>query len=554
MHDYLFFLVIALLIVNLVLIIIILRQSPQNKLLQLEANLNNFNDNIKRTEDKISNEISRNREEINNQIFNLISANENKLTGLNSTIEQRLSYFQEQINKEARENRNELKNSLLQFEKAFSDEIKKFNDFQKERLDGISSNILNLVEKTEINLKNNNKTLEDKLASLQGQIKEDALKNRAELSGSLVNSLKSFENTLNQENIKLNEFLGKNFENFVENQRELTLKTETGLENMRKTIEFKLENIQKDSSEKLEQMRKTVDEKLHDTLEKRLSESFKIVSDRLGMVHKGLGEMQGLASGVNDLKRVLGNVKAGGILGQRMLEALLKEILTHEQYEMNIATKKGSAERVEFAIKLPGRDDADHGVYLPIDAKFPKESYEKIIIAFEDGDSEGIKKGRAELISKIKDYAKDISLKYIDPPNTTEFGIMFLPIEGLYAEVVQYPGLIQELQNRFKIIITGPTTLAAMLNSLQVGFKTITIEKRSKDIWNLLQAVKTEFDKFGNVLEKAQKKIQEADREIDALVGTRTRLIKSKLKNVEALPQTEARNMLDSEDNSDETV
>ncbi len=545
MPENLIYFSIALLIINLVLIIIILRQSPKDKFIQLEANLNNFNDNIKRTEDKISSEISRNREEINNQVFNLISVNENKLSGLNSTIEQKLTHFQEQINNEARENRNELKNSLLQFEKAFSEEIRKFNEFQKERLDGISANILELMQKTELNLRQNSKTLDEKFTLLQDQIKDDAQKNRDEIS----KSIKSFENTLNQEIIKLNEFLGTNFNVFTENQKQLTQKTETNLENMRKTIENRLENIQRDNSEKLEQMRKTVDEKLHDTLEKRLSESFKVVSDRLEMVHKGLGEMQGLASGVNDLKRVLGNVKTRGILGEIMLEALLKEILTPEQYEMNIATKKDSSERVEFAIKLP----AGQGVYLPIDAKFPKESYEKILTAFEEGDSEGIKKGRTELMAKIRDYARDINTKYIDPPNTTEFAVMFLPIEGLYAEVVQYPGLLQELQNRFKIIITGPTTLAAMLNSLQVGFKTITIEKRSKEIWNLLQAVKTEFDKFGNVLEKAQKKIQEADREIDTLVGTRTKQIKSKLKNVESLPQAEAQKMLDFDENSEET-
>lgn len=543
MPEILIYLSIALLIINLVLIILILRQSPLNKLLQLEANFNNLNDNTKRAEDKISQEISRNRDEINNQIFNLISANENKLTVINSTLEQRLSHFQEQINAEARENRIELKNSLSHFEKAFSEEIKKFNEFQKERLDGMSANISELMQKTELNLRQNSKTLDEKLTLLQDQIKDDALKNRDEIS----KSIKSFENTLNQEIIKLNEFLGTNFNVFTENQKQLTQKTETNLENMRKTIENRLENIQRDNSDKLEQMRKTVDEKLHDTLEKRLSESFKVVSERLEMVHKGLGEMQGLASGVNDLKRVLGNVKTRGILGEIMLEALLKEILTPEQYEMNIATKKDSSERVEFAIKLP----AGQGVYLPIDAKFPKESYEKILTSFEEGDSEGIKKGRTELMAKIRDYARDINTKYIDPPNTTEFAVMFLPIEGLYAEVVQYPGLLQELQNKFKIIITGPTTLAAMLNSLQVGFKTITIEKRSKEIWNLLQAVKTEFDKFGNVLEKAQKKIQEADREIDALVGTRTKQIKSKLKNVEALPQAEAQKMLDFDENSE---
>jgi DNA recombination protein RmuC len=316
----------------------------------------------------------------------------------------------------------------------------------------------------------------------------------------------------------------------------LTQSNEQRMDEIRETLEERLKLLQEDNSGQLERMRETVDEKLHKTLERRLGESFKIVSDRLELVHKGLGEMQNLATGVGDLKKVLSNVKTRGILGEILLGNLLEQILTTEQYEKNVVTKKGSREHVEFAIKLPGRDDSGQVVYMPLDSKFPSENYQTLVAAYENGDTKSVEEAIKLLDSNIKKCARDIRDKYIDPPNTTDFGIMYLPIEGLYAEVVRRTGLIEILQRECKVIITGPTTLAALLNSLQMGFKTLAIEKRSGEVWNILGAVKTEFEKFGGVLKKAQEKINQAGEEIDTLVGVRTRQIQRKLKDVQELP------------------
>ncbi|MDC6479111.1 DNA recombination protein RmuC, partial [Flavobacteriaceae bacterium] len=286
---------------------------------------------------------------------------------------------------------------------------------------------------------------------------------------------------------------------------------------------------------RLERMRETVDEKLHKTLEERLGKSFEMVTQQLLVVQKGLGEMQTIASGVGDLKKVLSNVKTRGVLGEIQLGNILEEIMSREQYETNVKTKKGSDAIVEFAIKLPGKDNNDGSVYLPIDAKFPQEDYVRLQTAYEAGDPIAVEISMKALLQAVKKFAKDISTKYIDPPHTTDFGIMFLPIEGLFAEVVRQPDMIAFLQREYKIVVTGPTTLAAMLNSLQMGFKTLAIQKRSSEVWNVLASVKKEFNTFGGVLEKAQKKLNEANNEIENLVGTRTRIMQSKLKNVEQL-------------------
>lgn len=294
----------------------------------------------------------------------------------------------------------------------------------------------------------------------------------------------------------------------------------------------KQEKLVLSTEKQLENIRVTVDEKLHKTLESRLGESFKIVSDRLEKVQKGLGEMQSLAHGVGDLKRVLTNVKTRGVLGEIQLGNILEQILAPEQYEANVKTKKNSGAHVEFAIKLPGKSDSGEVVYLPIDAKFPQEDYLRLQQAYEIGDAGGVDAASKALLNAIKKFAKDVRDKYIDPPHTTDFGIIFLPMEGLYAEVVKHPELIAQLQREFKIIIAGPTTLAAMLNSLQMGFQTLAIQKRSSEVWKVLEAVKKEFHTFGGVLEKAQKKINAASDDLDTLVGTRTKMMLSKLKKI----------------------
>jgi DNA recombination protein RmuC len=294
--------------------------------------------------------------------------------------------------------------------------------------------------------------------------------------------------------------------------------------------------LQEENGSKLDQMRQVVDEKLQTTLEKRLGESFKMVSERLEQVHQGLGEMQSLASNVGDLKKVLTNVKTRCTWGEVQLESLLQQVLTPEQYAKNVATKKGSEDRVEFAIRLPGREDGNGGqVWLPVDAKFPQEDYQRLVEAFEQGNVSLAEDASKSLENRIKLEAKNIRDKYLDPPYTTDFGLMFLPTEGLYAEVARRPGLMDILQRDYRIIVSGPNTFAALLNSLQMGFKTLAIEKRSSEVWGLLGVVKNEFGKFATLLEKTQKKIQEAGNTIED-AAKKTRTIERKLRGVESAP------------------
>jgi len=323
-----------------------------------------------------------------------------------------------------------------------------------------------------------------------------------------------------------------------------TLQTEQKLENIRLTIEKRLTSLQEENSKKLDEMRNTVDEKLQKTLEERISKSFNQVSTQLEQVYKGLGEMQNLAVGVGDLKKVLSNVKTRGILGEIQLGAILEQILGPEQYSTNIVTKKGSRNPVEFAVKLPG--DENGPVYLPIDSKFPLEDYNLLNDAYDRGNKVEIELLAKVLESKIKVFAKDIHDKYISVPDTTDFGILFLPIEGLYAEVVRR-GMVESLQRDYKVIIAGPTTMAALLNSLQMGFKTLAIQKRSGEVWNILAAVKTEFDSFGDVLALTQNRLEQAHSELDKLVGVRTRKIQSKLRTVTTLDENTKNSILEIE-------
>lgn len=324
----------------------------------------------------------------------------------------------------------------------------------------------------------------------------------------------------------------------------LSLKSFEGkVDGMRDAVEKKLAALQEDNSAKLEKMRETVDEKLHKTLETRLGESFKLVSERLELVQKGLGEMQTLATGVGDLKKVLSNVKTKGVLGEYQLGAILEQLLTPNQYEPNVKTKKGSNDLVEFAVKIPSKEDSSRVLWLPIDAKFPTEDYSRLVNAYDIGDVAEIEAGTKALRMKIEKFAKDINTKYIDPPNTTDFAIMFLPFEGLFAEVLRIPGLFESVQRDYKITITGPTTISAFLSSLQMGFRSLAVEKRTSEIWQLLGAVKTDFGKFGEVLEKTKQKLDAASKEIDS-AGVRSRAIERKLRNVQELPSGTADKML----------
>ena len=324
----------------------------------------------------------------------------------------------------------------------------------------------------------------------------------------------------------------------------LTQSNEQRFDKIRETVDTRLKQLQDGNALKLDQMRQTVDEKLQGTLERRLGESFKLVCDRLEQVHAGLGEMRTLAGSVGDLKRVLTNVKTRGTWGEIQLGALLEQLLTAEQYATNVAPNEHNTERVEFAIRLPGRDDLDGDpVWLPIDAKFPQEDYQRLLEAQERADPEAVEAAAKALELRIKLCARDICAKYLNPPKTTDFGIMYLPTEGLYAEVVRRTGVIETIQRESRVIVAGPTTLAALLNSLQMGFKTLAIEKRSSEVWKLLGAIKTEFGKFGDILEGVQKKIQTAGNTIED-AAKKSRTIERKLRSVQELPAPEAQALL----------
>lgn len=404
------------------------------------------------------------------------------------------------------------------------------------------------------------------LASLRGELLGEIRATRAEVNTAVQGSMRLISDNLTAAQKQSSEMQDARLRELIETEKSgqtLLLNTvserlgrvdaqvkafaeenKQSLEGIRATVQTRLEAMQQDNSAQLEKMRATVDEKLQKTLDERITQSFKLVNDRLQEVYTGLGEMKTLASGVGDLKKVLSNVKTRGILGELQLGAIIEELLPREQYEENVATKKGSTNRVEYAIKLPGQTEGSV-VYLPIDAKFPADIYQALVDAYDSGDTALIQSAGAMLETRIKGCAKDIRDKYISPPDTTDFAIMFLPFEGLYAEVVRR-GLVDVLQRQYKVNIAGPTTFAALLNSLQMGFRTLAIQKRSGEVWNVLGAVKTEFAAFEDVLETAQKRIEQTSAELDKLVGVRTRKINSKLRAVSELPSYEAQQMIDS--------
>lgn len=413
------------------------------------------------------------------------------------------------------------------------------------RLDGFtkifSEQLVNLTKSSEEKLEAIRKTFEDKLIEFQKNIDSNNKESRSELRENLDLFKKELNDALRDYKDRLKDQFGE----FEKSQRTQNVANSERISELKTSLEKSVKTMQEGNEKKLEEMRKTVDEKLNETLEKRLGESFKQVSDRLEAVHKGLGEMQSLAVSVGDLKKVMSNVKSRGVLGEYQLQNIIEDLLTNEQYEKNVKTKGGSGAVVEFAIKMPHGNNVEKTLWLPVDSKFPKEDYEALVDAYDKGDVEKIEEYRKSFINGIKKNAKDIKEKYIDPPNTTEYGIMFLPYESLFGEVLRTPGLFEQIQKEYKITITGPTTLSALLNSLQMGFRTLAIEKRSSEVWDLLGAVKTEFGQFGDILAKTKKKLIEATNVIDSS-EVRTRAIERKLRHVQALPSTEQNLNLDS--------
>lgn len=417
--------------------------------------------------------------------------------------------LRQEVREAAQGNRMELAANVAQFQQVLGQQMANIATLQNQQIEGFAQTLNALTQKNEAQLE---------------ALRIDARTGREETA----NTLRRFGDQL---------------------QQQLTLLTQSNeqkLAEVRATLEARLKDIETQNASKLDEMRKTVDEKLHATLEQRLGESFKLVSDRLEQVHKGLGEMQTLAIGVGDLKRVLTNVKSRGTWGEVQLSALLEQTLTAEQYAVNVATRPGSGDRVEFAIRLPGRDDGGAQVWLPIDSKFPIEDYERIALAHDRADLVALEEAAKALEVRIKIEGRAIRNKYVEPPHTTDFAILFLPTEGLYAEVLRRPGLADWLQRECRVTVAGPTTLSALLNSLQMGFRTLAIQQRSGEVWQVLAAVKTEFGKFGEVLARTKSHLQKAASSIED-AEIRTRQMDRKLRNVEALAEPEAQKLLEPE-------
>lgn len=422
--------------------------------------------------------------------------------------------LREQADRGMQSTRQELGSGFLQLQQGLAAQLTSVATIQNNQIDSFAQQLAKL-----------NEANAQQLEAMRQAITAQAQAGREEQAV----ALKRFGDTLNQA-------LGT-----------LTESNAQRMSEVRATLETKIRDLQTDNATRLEEMRRTVDEKLHATLEQRLGESFKLVSDRLEKVHQGLGEMQQLAIGVGDLKRVLTNVKTRGTWGEVQLEMLLEQVLTPDQYGKNVETIPGSGERVEFAIRLPGQNDSDAPVWLPIDAKFPKEQYERLCEAAELADTESVAAACRELERAVRSEAKTIATKYLSPPLTTDFAILFLPTEGLYAEVMRRPGLADELQRQCRITIAGPCTLTALLNSLQMGFRTLALEKRSSEVWQVLGAVKTEFTKFGDVLATTRATLERAARNIEQ-AEIRSRQMSRKLKSVEALPSETAQLLLGTAD------
>jgi DNA recombination protein RmuC len=380
------------------------------------------------------------------------------------------------------------------------------------------------------------KEVRDELRTGREEARSAARESREELSA----GLRSTSDTLSKAIESIGTVQQTQIEGMTKQLKALTDSNQGALERIRTTFDSRVKDLQEGNEKKLDEMRKTVDEKLHDTLEKRLGESFKQVSDRLEAVHKGLGEMQHLATGVGDLKRVLTNVKARGTWAEVQLGAILEQILTPEQYQKNVQVKADSAERVEYAVRLPGpKDDRAACVWLPIDSKFPQEDYRRLQEAADRADPDAVQKAVDDLARTVRTAARDIHDKYVNPPSTTDFGIMFLATEGLYAEVLRQPAILEDLQNRYRVVVAGPTTLAAILSSLRMGFQTLAIEQRAAEVWKVLGAIKTEFGKFGVVLDKVKRQLNTASQTIED-TGVRSRAMVRKLRSVEQLPDAEA--------------
>ena len=527
---------IVLLIGVAVMLVLLLRRSTSTDLSPVVSRLELMEKAHERTERGVKEEIARNRqeaadhgrglrEEVQASLKNSTDSLVQSVDRISTAQQQRLEDFAKQLN--ALTQSGDTSASRLRLEMTTA--LNVIKDSQEKRL---SENTVLLQQQFD--------SFGRRLLEFSQVNQEGATQARSELS----TTLKDFKDSLQKQMNDMAVLQKQQLDSFATQLTSLTEKSEKKSDELRAAVEAKLAQLQSENSTKLEEMRRTVDEKLQGTLDKRLGDSFKQVSDRLELVHRGLGEMQTLASGVGDLKRVLTNVKARGTWGEMQLGNLLEQVLTPDQYAHNVRTKPTGGETVEFAIKLPGPEEHDGKVvWLPIDAKFPKEDYERLLDASERGDVAGVERAAKDLEACVRLQARAIRDKHLAPPHTTDFGLLYLPTEGLYAEVLRRPGLLDVLQREHRVVVVGPTTLAALLNSLQMGFRTLAIQKRSSEVWKVLAAVKTEFGKFGEMLDKVKKKLDETGNTIEDAVH-RTRQIEKKLRKVEVLPDDEATTLL----------
>jgi DNA recombination protein RmuC len=523
-------------IMQFIVMIVLFSKNGQGSRNDVLQKLAEHTQRFEKNESTLRDEFGKNREETNRAAkasreelsLNLRSVSEQLsaiITGFTGLVDNKIKSILDSLETSSRSNRDELKKNIADLTVTVDNKMKNIQDF----LDS--------------GLKFNREELNKSISTFEGQV----TKSITSFSETLNKELKSVQDRVYTSTKEGREELAVSLNAFEEKSSAkielLTKDTKEGLEKTRDAVEKKLADIQQGNEKKLDEMRQTVDEKLHKTLETRLGESFKLVSERLELVQKGLGEMQSLASDVGSIKNVLSNVKNKGVLGEYQLGAILEQVLTPNQYARSVKIKEGSRENVEFAVKIPSKEDANRVIWLPIDAKFPTADYEILLTAYETGEKETVVQAQKELKTKIEKFARDIREKYLDPPNTTEFGIMFLPFEGLYAEVLRIPGLFETIQNTHKVTITGPTTISAFLNSLQMGFRSLAVEKRTSEIWDLLGAVRTEFGKFGDVLQKTKERLDAASKEIDR-AGTRSRAIERKLRDVQTLPESKTQELL----------
>jgi DNA recombination protein RmuC len=474
------------------------------------------------------------------QLKGFETSNRESLEKVRVTFDGKVKELQEGNEKKIREMRATLTDGMREVGTKFTESATELGKAQKEQLESMSGQLRQMNDANQASIDRVRKTLDERV----GQLQEGNEKKFTEIRGAMADGLKMAGETIVKATDGMAKVQQEKLDGVATQLKELNTNNQGAIESVRTTLDARVKELQTNNEKKLDEMRRTVDEKLHDTLEKRLGESFKLVSDRLEAVHKGLGEMQNLASGVGDLKRVLTNVKARGTWAEVQLGAILDQILTPDQYDKNVCVKPDTTERVEFAVRLPGpKDDPNSVVHLPIDSKFPQEDYARLQDAADKADPVAVQAATDALLRAVKASAKEIHDKYINPPATTDFAILFLPTEGLYAEVLRQPAMVEELQQNFRIVVAGPTNLMAILSSLRVGFQTLAIEQRASEVWRVLAAIKTEFGKFGDVLAKVKKQLNTASKTIDQ-TSVRTRAMERKLRSVEQLPGSESLEIL----------